>query len=252
MRGITSPVKQETTMSGVDTYSISEHLSFMKYYVKPNRIYFPRSVTTDDFDFLNCHVLLNQDCEQSIEYPSNVSKFVFIQEQPLRIQQTPPPRSTHSFVLQMLDGNFLYASCAIVYDEIVLKRVDHNEENDENYFLPRALCFTSRYPIYTSMQRILEEFCDQTGNSFSELDLRQIALTMKQMDHSFDLKPSRPLRQIVSPEIDFSLLFRYLPPAIITKLFALIISEMTVAICSKDVTLLTPIMEVCLFSSFLL
>lgn len=210
-----------------------------------------------------------------VEFPEQLPLFCFPND--CALSTVPQESSVYSFVLTAGTGNRLYLSAAILYDPIEFEKLcdlywaegrplpdwlpdDVNTEKDTNFYLPKALVVVSHHPFYSAQTKFLNELL-QIQNSESPLPLeRYIA------NFVYDIPIPYPGGAVVRwdcftnsgnsvelerssynklPLVNFSYqpLFRTLSVTNILVLWGVLLQEGRVVLCSKHLSLLTPMVE---------
>lgn len=208
-----------------------------------------------------------KDFYSDMNLPNQISKFVFPDGyQPARNQPKP---TFFTFVLTLETGSRLYGASLRIYDQIFdpklyngLKDIESHIPTDCNdpLHIPKALVVLSHYPFFGTFSSFLKQLYRISRTPSSPLPLeryvanftREVPLPpFGQVEIHYGLSDELSLIKIMRPPINklplvnfsYRPLFSCLSVSNIMVIFACLLQESRVVICSSHYSLLTPICE---------
>lgn len=209
-------------------------------------------------DILDCYP--NKTFYPDMSFPQHVSKFVF--PDGCIPYLTPAKPVFFTFVLTLETGERLYGAALHIYEEN--SKTEFIQSFDQlqlvTFFLPKCLTILSHYPLFDTFHSLLLQLHHISLSPSNPIPLeryiahftREIPLPPRgKIEIITKLLPQLPAIKISRPSINdlplmgFSLqpLFNCLSTGNVMVVFACLLSETRVVLCSKYYTLLTPISE---------
>ncbi|TYZ65246.1 hypothetical protein PybrP1_012342 [[Pythium] brassicae (nom. inval.)] len=217
----------------------------------------------------------------SARFPDELSKFCYPDDVVL-CDELLPPRA-FDIVLTDMKGERLYGSCFHFYEEkepmevlalisgmqkgktaslpswISLRDIQQHKTR-WRCFVPKCLCVLSSHPLFQTFRAFLAQLYRLSVSAPSSSAIEAFVLNLLAeiplpgsnfVQTSFSLVDKACLLTGCTPglpafyptEVDFTLLFQSLSPENVVRVYALLLTEKKLVVCSENLSVLTPVME---------